>query len=95
MGLYANQLSPKMAWMVSNSLTPLSGHSRWAVAWVTWFSSRWPLHQLVQAYSHDGIRAEREVGGGGEREREVGRAWGTGRERKMEREKKLQGFFEF
>lgn len=69
MGLYANQLSPKMAWMVSNSLTPLSGHSRWAVAWVTWFSSRWPLHQLVQAYSHDGIRAERE--------------------------KKLQGFFEF
>ena len=68
MGLYANQLSPKMAWMVSNSLTPLSGHSRWAVAWVTWFSSRWPLHQLVQAYSHDGIRAEREVGGG-ERER--------------------------
>ena len=32
---------------------------------MTWFSSRWPLHQLVQAYSHDGIRAEREVGGGG------------------------------
>lgn len=23
--------------------------SRWAVGWVTWFSSRWPLHQLVQA----------------------------------------------
>lgn len=33
---------------------------------MTWFSSRWPLHQLVQAYSHDGIRAEREE----ERERE-------------------------
>ena len=30
-----------------------------------------------------------------EREREVGHAWETGRERKMEREEKLQGFFEF
>lgn len=60
---------------------------------MTWFFSRWPLHQLVQAYSHDGIRAERE--GERKREREVGRAWETGRERKMEREEKLQGFFEF